>query len=480
MPSRAGRASASRTAWARFTDRLFEPVDGASLVFARVAFGVLMAWESYEKLAAGGVTLKWIDPRTLVPYPGFEWVPRLSADAIHVLFYVLALCGVCIAAGFLRRVAAFVHGLIWTYLIVIAAAFFNNHYYLIALLSFLFALVPVDGMRSVRARLRPQLRCETVPTWSLWLMRFQLGVVYAWGGVAKLQADWLQGYPMRIWLPAIGKLPVVGELFQQGWVAVAMSWSGMLLDLFAVPALLWRRTRPFAFVALVSFHLWNSRLFTIGVFPWLAIALTTLYLDPAWPRRVFNWPRQAAAEGGRAMREGLARQALVGVLVVYVSVQALWPVRHYFHASDPSWTGEGHSFSWRMMLRQTRGFVGFVLTDLDTEESWLVEPEEDLGFLQYRRLSADVAMMHTYAKHLATLAREDGHERLSIRAVGVASLNGREPEPIVDPTVDLLTARLPLLGSARWTFPVTKPVGVDWISDDARLPPEQIDEWSFE
>ncbi len=54
----------------------------------------------------------------------------------------------------------------------------------------------------------------------------------------------------------------------------------------AVPALLWRRTRPLMFALVTSFHLMNDRLFSIGIFPWLALAATTLFFPPDWPRRL--------------------------------------------------------------------------------------------------------------------------------------------------------------------------------------------------
>ena len=153
------------------------------------------------------------------------------------------------------------------------------------------AVVPAHRALSVDAWLRPGLRSEQAPAWALWLLRAQVGVVYFFGGIAKLNSDWLQGQPMRLWLPGSIRLPGLEPLLAAPASALLISWGGLLLDLFVVPALLWRRTRPYAFAAATLFHLINSEMFDIGAFPWLAIRCTALFFDAGWPRRVFNWPR---------------------------------------------------------------------------------------------------------------------------------------------------------------------------------------------
>jgi hypothetical protein len=40
------------------------------------------------------------------------------------------------------------------------------------------------------------------------------------------------------------------------------------------------------------FHLANHFLFQIGIFPWVAMAGTLLFLEPDWPRRALRWVRQ--------------------------------------------------------------------------------------------------------------------------------------------------------------------------------------------
>lgn len=460
---KAGAVAPDEPAWTRLWRQLFAPVDGASVVFMRIAFGLLMAWEGYRDLVDGIVRGKYAGPPFLIGWPGLEWVQRWPGDGLYWHFYALCLLGLCIATGFCYRAAAALFCVGFTYVLLLTPAWFQNHFYLICLWSLLLAFVPAHGMLSVDARLRPGLRSETIPAWALWILRGQLGVVYFFGGVAKLQGDWLQGYPMRLWLPGKNSIPVLGELFDQVWVAVLMSWSGLLIDLFAFPALLWRRSRPYAFAILVSFHLWNSQLFHIGVFPWMAISLTTLFFPPDWPRRVFNWPRRSPSEP-KEFHWTPGRRALAGFLTVYAALQVLLPFRQHLYPGNPSWNSQGHQFAWRMMLRKKNGYLTYQLRDPDTGDTWLVSPNAELDQPQAGRLAVDPNMIHVYAHHLADLARETGHQRIEVRALALASLNGREPEPLIDREVNLVAQKPSLLRSVPGITRVTKPLGDEWRS----------------
>ena len=51
-------------------------------------------------------------------------------------------------------------------------------------------------------------RPTVVPIWVVWLLRFQVGMVYFFSGLAKVNGDWLlRGEPLATWLPARADLP---------------------------------------------------------------------------------------------------------------------------------------------------------------------------------------------------------------------------------------------------------------------------------
>ncbi len=232
------------------------------------------------------------------------------------------------------------------------------------------------------------------------------------------------------------------------------AYGGLAFDLAVVPALLWRRTRPFAFALAVVFHGLNALIFHIGVFPWLMIAATTLFFPPEWPRRFglpVAWPEPARTPAPTGL---LPRQrAGLVVLGTYLAVQLLFPLRHFLYPGNVSWTEEGHRFSWHMKLRDKDTEAVFEIRDLDTGTTWKVSPQARLSPRQAEEMPDRPDMILQFAHHLAAEVRRQGHANVEVRARVMASLNGRPPQPLVDPEVDL--AREPrTLFPARWIVPL--------------------------
>ena len=188
--------------------------------------------------------------------------------------------------------------------------------------------------------------------------------------------------PLRIWLPTHADLPVVGPLLDEPWFALGASWAGAGFDLLVVPALCWKRTRPFAWLAIVVFHVFTWRLFPIGVFPWLMIAASTVFFAPDWPppvprvrrarfvdRRDRRRLRPLLAPGSPATtapRTPLARSAIAIVGIAWITVQVALPLRHWLVPGDARWTNEGYRFAWVVLLTEKGGDVSFRVTDRRT------------------------------------------------------------------------------------------------------------------
>src|SRR5690606_12912505 len=113
-----------------------------------------------------------------------------------------------------------------------------------------------------------------------------------------------------------------------------------------------KRTRPLGFAWAVAFHLTNAAIFGIASFPWMSLALTLLFFDPDWPRK--QWPSLRRKPKKRRSPKPLSRFGFA-TLLTYAAVQVAIPMRPWFYPGDPSWTEEGHQFSWHMMLRSKDG-----------------------------------------------------------------------------------------------------------------------------
>jgi hypothetical protein len=295
--------------------RLFEPIDIAPLVFFRVVFGGIMLWEVYRYFSYGWIERYFIEPTFFFKYQGFGWVRPFAGDGMYIHFAALGVLAACILLGFCYRLAAALFFLGITYVFLLDQTNYLNHLYLICILSFILIFVPAHRALSLDAALRPRLRSSTAPAWTLWLLRFQIAVPYFFGAIAKFNADWLlAAQPMRMWLADRTDFPVIGRWFTEPWAAYFMSWGGFLFDLLFVPLLLWRRTRPFAFAFAAVFHLMNFQLFHIGVFTWLMLVASLIFLPPPATRFAGGCRRSGTRHHDRRprARDPLRSRALRG------------------------------------------------------------------------------------------------------------------------------------------------------------------------
>lgn len=142
---------------------LSAPTNAASLVFFRISFGLIMAWEMYRFLSEGKLDHYFIEPTFYFKYLGFEWLQPWPAHLMYAHFYALGALALCIAIGFLYRLSALLFALGYTYVFLLDQAQYQNHYYLICLLSFALFLMPAHRHLSIDARLFPALRCALIP-----------------------------------------------------------------------------------------------------------------------------------------------------------------------------------------------------------------------------------------------------------------------------------------------------------------------------
>ena len=465
--------------------RLFAPVDISSIVVFRIAFGLIMLWEVNRYLNYGWIDDIYIDPLYHFPYQGFEWVRPWPGNWMHVHFYALGLLAILITVGLWYRVSAALFWLEFTYVFLLEKGHYLNHLYLVCLISFLMIFVPAHRSFSLDARRNPKLRSDTVPAWALVLLVTQISVIYIFGGLAKLNGDWLRGEPMRRWLARETDIPIMGRWVTEEWMVYFVSYGGLLLELFVVPLLLWRKTRWYGVVALILFHRLNAEMFSIGIFPTFATAAIILFLPPDLPRRVVSLfqtthtrnRRQRAArptlfeETAKDSRLGFMQRpaiqrATIVFLTVYIGLQLLIPLRHFAYPDNPGWTDQGDRFAWRMMLHSKVGEISFNVTDPESEETWKVDPDEYLTRAQAGFIVGQPDMILQFSHFLADEWESRGHDNVEVRAQSLVSFNGRDPLPLIDSTVDLATENLSIMPA-------------DWITsldEQMRLAEEQRSE----
>lgn len=452
--------SALKSFAANIRKNAFTPIENASLVFFRVAFGLLMVCEVWRYFANSWIALHWIEPRFLFKYYGFSWIQPWPGNWLLIHWAALGLFAFFVAAGFLYRVSAALMFLSYAYFFLLDEARFVNHTYLLCLFSFLLIFVPAHRAFSIDAWLNPKIRSQTTPAWTLWLLRVQMGVVYFFAGVAKIAPDWLRGEPMRTRMAHSADFPIVGRFFRDEWAVYGASYGSLLLDLFIVPLLLWRRTRVAAFCVAVAFHLINARWFPLGVFPWLAIAGTTLFLSPRWPRRmveVFRPLRPIPATTDWKLPSSRKQFVVLSFVAAYIIIQLLVPLRHFLSRGGIEWTYAEHRFSWRMMLVAQYTRAIFYVTDPNTGTTSRVSPRQFLSSRQTAMMAYLPDFPLQFAHYLAKVMPRRGPKPLKVEARIFLGVNGRKPELYIDPNVDLAAEQRPLL-RPHWLLPIQEPL----------------------
>lgn len=444
----------------RARERLVREVDIASVAVFRVLYFGLMCASSVRFMAEGWVERCFVQPTFFFHYWGASAVEVLSPSAMMALHVVMAVSAGLACVGLLYRVAAPVFLLSFVYVELCDVTNYLNHYYQAALLAFLLCLVPAHGALSLDALLRPRVRRQTLPAWCLFVLRFQVGVVYVFAGLAKAQPDWLlHGQPLGMWLAARTETPLLGPLFGLPYAPLFMSWAGFLFDSTIVLWLLLRRTRPYAYALVIVFHALTHVLFHIGIFPFLMMLSAPIFFEADWPRRVITRLRSERASAPRLIRREPsetpgAHLALLPTvaLAAYVLVQVLLPLRTHLYGGNVLWHEQGMRFSFRVMVRSKTGSVTYRVRARGLVNEQHVEPSRYLNSLQEREMSAQPDMILQLAHHVAEDYRSRGYEDVQVRADVFVSLNGRASQRLIDPDVDLTTVR-DGLAPARYILP---------------------------
>lgn len=443
----------------RLRAALGAPVDGASLAAFRILFGALMLAGVIRFWARGWIGELYVEPTFHFHYLGFGWVRPFPGWGMYAHFAVMGAASLLVALGLFYRAAAAVFFVTFTYAELCEKAIYLNHYYFVSIVSLLMIFLPLHRAASLDALRDPRLRSAVAPAWALWTLRLQLGLVYLFAGLAKLNADWLlRAEPLSTWLAARRDLPLLGPLLAEPWAAHAMSYAGAAFDLTVFPLLLWGRSRPFAYAAVVGFHAITGLLFPIGMFPWIMIAATPVFFSPDWPRRALapllrRWPRlvdvpHAPTAPALGAARPLGRMA-AAALGLHLALQIALPLRHLLYPGDAGWTDEGFRFAWRVMLIEKTGMVEYRVRDSASGKVWTVDPAARLTPLQVKMMAQSPDMILEYAHHVAGEFARRGHGEVQVFADAYASINGRASQRLIDPGVDLSRQQDSLL-PASW------------------------------
>lgn len=424
----------------------------APLVTFRIIFGIMMMAGTARFMALGWIEDHYVRPAFHFRYFGFEWVPVLPAEALYAVHVLLILSALFVTLGLFYRLAAILQFVLFTYTELIDLTYYLNHYYFISLAALLLILVPANRYLALDVVLKPGTFRNRVPAWSVNIFRLQLAIVYIYAGLAKINHDWLiEALPLKIWLPAGDKIPLLGPLFAWEYAPHLFSWIGMIYDTTIIFWLMWAPSRPWAYASVIVFHLLTGILFQIGVFPVIMVGATLIFFSDSFHQRLHTWLAKVfhrpqlkylnQTDHINWQPHSPAAKATGAFLTVYFMVQLLFPWRYLLYPGNMFWTEQGYRFGWRVMLMEKAGTATFYVRDSRTGKEGQVFNEEFLNPHQEKQMAMQPDMILQYAHHLGRHYEKSGVHKPMVRAEVFVTLNGRPGRLLIDPNLDLMTVK---------------------------------------
>lgn len=429
---------------------LFTRIDNSALIVFRILFGLLIFLESVGAIFTGWVERNLMQPKFTFSFIGFEWLQPLPGNWMYVFYSVMGLFGLLVMVGYKYRLSMIAFTLMWTATYLMQKSSYNNHYYLLVLLSAIMVFQPANRYLSVDAKLKPNIQSISMPRWCSAVFILQMLIVYSYASIAKMYPDWLNGSVMEVILRGKKDYLIVGELLQERWVHYFISYGGLLFDGLIIPLLLFKPTRKWAFFISLFFHLFNSFVFQVGIFPYLSIGFALFFFEPKTIRNIFLKRKELYEDADLNIPN--YKTPFVLIFTLYFIVQIGLPLRHWFFKDDVLWTEEGHRLSWRMMLRSKSGYTAYRVVDAKTNVVIPIKMDDYLSKNQQRTASTKPDVIWQFSQYLKKDFAKKGID-VKVFVNANVRVNGRDMQPLIDPEVDLANVEWNPLKHSEWLLP---------------------------
>jgi vitamin K-dependent gamma-carboxylase len=439
---------------------LFARIDATQLALFRIIFGLFMLYQTiyYIKI---DYTFQFISgPELLFPYYYLQWLGRPPNPILLAALYGMLLSTVLIVLGLFYKPAMTFFFVTFSYFSFIDTTIYNNHLYLISLIAFVLIFMQANKKFSVTSRNESDW---SVPNWNICMLRFLFGISYFFGGVAKLLSrDWLSGTLPAIIVNSVDS--IVFDYVDRRYCIFIVTVGGIVYDLAIVFLLLHSTTRKFAMVAVLLFNLSNGLVLfdDIGLFPYMMIASTIVFCRPSdvagWTRRLGGARHQATSGKSRRGESVVwtSRTIVVAAMIsIFTLFHILFPLRFVTMSENPEWSGQGSRFAWRMKM-QSRAVVAMDVnvTDGVSGASTIVDYRSFVSANQLLHLIEDPFAVVQLAKYLGHKSRRRGVKDARVTARIEVSFNGRAPQLMIEPNVDLTRVDISPFVKHNWIVPL--------------------------
>ncbi|MFT5104166.1 MAG: vitamin K-dependent gamma-carboxylase [Candidatus Latescibacterota bacterium] len=429
---------------------LFKQIDNTGLVLWRVVFGLLITIEGFGAISTGWVRRTLIEPDFTFNFIGFEFLQPLPGSWMYVYFALMGTFGVLITIGYKYRFSMFCYALMWSCVYLMQKTSYNNHYYLMMLLCWIMVFLPANRWLSLDAKVNPLLKSPAMPRWVLLVVILQVWIVYTYASLAKWYPEWLDGTVTALFMKGKSGYWLIGDLLQLEWVHFTITYVGVLFDLLIVPLLLWKRTRVIGFSISVLFHLFNSIVFQIGIFPYMSIAFAFFFFSSETLRKRFIPNKEIYV--GNEVRVPKYKPLLIGALTIYFIFQIGLPLRHWGFQDDVLWNEEGHRLSWRMMLRSKSGVLNVTVEDKETGERSTFDYKKLLSKKQRKSVKTKPDLLWQLAQRIKDYQAKGGKDVAVYMDVTIR-VNGGAYHQLLDSQIDLAAEEWHHFKHHDWIMP---------------------------
>ncbi|NMH88933.1 HTTM domain-containing protein [Flavivirga algicola] len=426
---------------------LFKNIDNSALIVFRIIFGLLCFLESVGAIFTGWVKKTLVEPEFTFSFIGFEWLQPLPGSGMYFYYVIMGIFALGIMLGYKYRLSALCFTIMWAATYLMQKSSYNNHYYLLMLLSGIMVCLPAHRYASIDVKQNPKLKSLSMPHWCRLVIVLQLFIVYTYASIAKLYPDWLDTTVIELLMKGKAHYSLVGNVLQLKWLHYVLAYGGIVFDGLIVPLLLFKPTRKYAFMASIFFHLFNSFVFQIGIFPYLSLAFTLFFFEPKTIQKLFLKKKPFYSSNEVVIPK--FKTPLLALFSIYFLIQIGLPLRHHFIEGDVLWTEEGHRLSWRMMLRSKIGRTSYRVKNKDSGKSTFISLDDYLTRKQRRSASTKPDVIWQFSQHLKQKFQNDGQE-VAIYVDSKISVNGKPYKTLIDPGVDLANVEWDTFKHSNW------------------------------
>ncbi len=425
---------------------LFKNIDNSSLIVFRFFFGFLIACESFGAILTGWVKRVFIDPEFTFSFIGLDWLQPLPGSGMYWYFVLMGFLGLFIMVGYRYKFAMITYTLLWAGVYFMQKSSYNNHYYLLLIISFFMIFLPANQYKSLDVKQNRVIESFFMPNWIRLLFIVQVGIVYVFAASAKLYPDWLDGSFTKNLLLGTTSNTYFVAVFSQKWFYLFIAYAGIFFDLLIVPLLLYKKTRTFAIVASLIFHLFNAVFLQIGIFPFFALSFALFFYDPKTIQALF-FKNKTIIEPVTNVNKETTSNLVYYVFIPFLFVQFLLPLRHHLIKGDVLWTEEGHRLSWRMMLRERSGNISIKIKNNNSGSIVPYDYSKNLTSKQISNLATKPDFIWQYCQRIK---KEYENKDISIFIDCKNSINRGAYKPLIDPEQDFFTAEWNYFWHNEW------------------------------